>query len=333
MVTKLALIGAGSIGRVHAANIARHPDAELVAVCDPQAEVGSQIADEYGGDYVASVDDALAMAPNGAIIASSTASHGTVAEACIDAGVPFLCEKPLASDLTTANRIADLADRAGLTTAMAFNRRLDAGYSGIRDAILEGKIGDVETLLFTSRTASPPTVEFTRTSGGLFGEKGAHFFDLARWITGEEPVALFAMGSALINPEFAAIGEVDTAMVTMRMNNGTLCQFDFSWRAAYGQDERLEVNGSHGMLTTFQEPVERFRSHTSSGEYHRGLLPTWYERFESTYREELEHFISAIAEEKDSKLPSLREGYLAQAISDAAKQSVTEGRQIQLSWL
>ncbi len=330
MVTKLALIGAGSIGRVHAANIARHPLAELVSVCDPTAGAAAKIASEHGGEGVASVKEALAFAPDGAIIASSTASHGMVAQACIDAAVPFLCEKPLASDVETANRIADLAESAGLVAATAFNRRLDAGYSGIRQAVHGGKIGQVEALLFTSRTASPPTVEFTRTSGGLFGEKGAHFFDLARWITGEDPAELFAMGSAQINPEFATIGEVDTAMVTIRMPSGTLCQFDFSWRAAYGQDERLEVNGSLGMLTTFQEPVERFRSHTREGEFQGGLLPTWYERFAPTYAEELDRFIAAISSGHISTLPSLRDGCKAQAISDAARESAATGRMIRM---
>jgi len=264
------------------------------------------------------------------IIASSTASHGDVATACIGAGKPFLCEKPLARDLDTARQIAAQANEAGIVAATAFNRRFDAGYSGIRDAVQAGQIGKVETLSITSRTASPPTVEFTRTSGGLFGEKGAHFYDLARWITGENPTELFAMGSALVNPDFASIGEVDTALITMRMPSGALCQFDFSWRAAYGQDERLEANGSGGMLRTFQQPVGQFRRNTADGEIQDGLMPTWYQRFAPTYATELDVFLSAIESGDASALPSLDDGCHAQMIADCAKESVATGRPVQL---
>ncbi len=331
MALRLALIGAGSIGHVHAPNIAAHPRAEMLAICDARFDAAAKLATTHGGNPVTTVKEALALEPDGAIIASSTASHGLIAQACIEAGIPFLCEKPLASDLATARQMAEQAADLNLCAATAFNRRFDKGYRGIRDAIHAGDIGNVETLVFTSRTANPPTVEFTRTSGGLFGEKGAHFFDLARWITGEEPVELFAMGSALINPDFVQIGEVDTAMVTMRMPSGALCQFDFSWRAAYGQDERLEVNGSGGMLTTFQEPVDRFRRHSAQGAFQGGLLPTWFQRFAPTYETELDLFISAVESGERSGLPTLDDGCQAQAISDSAKESVATGRLVRLN--
>lgn len=331
MTTRIALIGAGSIGRVHARNIKAHPGAELATVCDLNPQTAGALCAEYGGTASNSIQEALEFDPDGVIIASSTASHGEVAMACIDSSRPFLCEKPLASDLQTARQIATQADAAGIVAAIAFNRRFDAGYSGIREAILAGDIGQVEALLITSRTASPPSVEFTRTSGGLFGEKGAHFYDLARWITGENPIELFAMGSALINPEFAEIGEVDTAMISMRMPSGALCQFDFSWRAAYGQDERLEVNGSRGMVSTFQEPVGRYRRNTADGESQEGLMPTWYQRFAPTYQKELELFVAAIRTGDSYALPSLSDGCEAQMITDAARQSVATGKPIQLS--
>ena len=327
---RIAVIGAGAIGRVHARNVAAHPDATLAVVCDRNPGAAEALATEFGSSAVRSVEEALRRDPDGAIIASSTASHGEVAAACIAAGVPFLCEKPLASDRKTGSRIVASARRAGLVAATAFNRRFDAGYAGIKAAVSAGEIGRVEAVLMTSRTAAPPSVEFTRTSGGLFGEKGAHFYDLARWITGEHPVELFAMGSALVNPSFADIGEVDTAMVTMRMPSGALCQFDFSWRAAYGQDERIEVNGSLGMLQTTQEPVGRFLRSKATGQSRDGLMPTWYERFAPTYADELHAFLGAIRSGDASGLPSLEDGLAAQQIADAARESVRNARPVLL---
>ncbi len=323
---KIALVGAGAIGRIHAANVAAHPEAELSIVCDTNKQAAEQLATRHGGKVVASVQAAMDAKPDGAIIASSTASHGDVAAACIAAGVPFLCEKPLAEDLETARRIATNAVSAGICAATAFNRRFDEGYSGIRDAILDGEIGQIYTLIFTSRTVLPPTIEFASTSGGLFGEKGAHFFDLARWITGEEPSGVSAVGTAIINPDYLAIGHVDTAFVTLKMRSGILCNFDFGWRAAYGQDERLEVNGENGMLQTLQKPTGRHLKFDTDGGTHGGLMPTWLERFAPTYRMELDLFLNKVRGENASNLASLDDGCRAQAISDAAKKSVFSGQ-------
>ena len=328
---RLAIIGAGAIGRIHAHNVTAHPEARLAVVCDSIPDAAESLATEFGSMAVQSVEEALGRNLDGAIIASSTASHGEVAAACIAAGVPFLCEKPLASDRCAALQIVASARQAGLVAAIAFNRRFDAGYAGIKAAVSAGEIGRVEAVLVTSRTASPPSAEFTRTSGGLFGEKGAHFYDLARWITGEHPVELFAMGSVLVNSSFADIGEVDTAMVTMRMPSGALCQFDFSWRAAYGQDERVEVNGSLGMLQTFQEPVGRFLRSKAGGQSQDGLMPTWYERFAPTYADELHAFLGAIRSGDTSCLPSLEDGLAAQQIADAARESVQFARPVRLT--
>ncbi len=328
---RLALVGAGSMGRIHARNIAAHADAELAAVCDVVAKRAEVLTASYGGRAAASIEAVLELGVDGVIIASSTASHGGVAAACTAAGTPFLCEKPLAIDLETGRRIVDEAHAAGIVAAMAFNRRFDAGYAGIKAAVDAGEIGRIETVVATSRSAVAPTAEFTRTSGGLFGEKGAHFYDLARWITGEHPVEVFAMGAALVDPAFAEVGEADTAMLTMRMPSGTLSRFDFSWRAAYGQDERFEVNGSKGMLQTPQAPVGGYIQTGAAGRMHPGKLPGWHERFAPTYAQELDLFARAIAGDETPALPRLEDGLAAQQIADAAKTSVRTGAPVKLN--
>ncbi len=322
---RISIVGAGAIGRIHAHNVARHNGARLAYICDVNPEAASALASEHGGRAVGSIGDAVGDDVDGVIIASSTASHGDVANACIAAGKPFLCEKPLASDLSTAAKIVESVRAANLVAGMAFNRRFDPQYAGIKTAVANGEIGKMECILITSRTASAPTLDFIKTSGGLFGEKGSHFYDLVRWITGEHPIELFAMGAALINPSFADVGEVDTAMTSMRLPSGTLCQFDFSWRAAYGQDERLEVCGSKGMLQTQQAPSGPFTRFAASGMTHSGLMPTWFERFEETYKVELDVFFEAIASEGRDGLPTLADGLAAQQLADMAKQSARDG--------
>ncbi|MGI9452038.1 MAG: Gfo/Idh/MocA family oxidoreductase [Geminicoccaceae bacterium] len=320
----IAVIGAGTIGKIHAANVSASDQAKLTHICDLNHEAALAVATKHGCKAERSLDWLADDAVDGVIIASATASHGDVAKACVAAKIPFLCEKPLASDQTTGLEILEAARSLGLVAGMAFNRRFDRQYAGIKTAITEGSIGDIETIQFTSRTAAAPSVQFLKTSGGLFGEKGAHFYDLARWITGEHPNEIVAMGSSLIDPDFAKAGETDTAMITIMMPSGVLCQFSFSWRAAYGQDERIEVHGSLGMLLADQAPTETFDRYSKSGRDRGGLLPTWFERFADSYKVELDHFLQAIQSGKLGQLPSLIDGLAAQQIADAAKRSVHE---------
>jgi myo-inositol 2-dehydrogenase/D-chiro-inositol 1-dehydrogenase len=327
MVT-LSLIGAGTIGAVHAANLAAHPRVRFAWVQDARPAAAAALAARYGARAARSLEEALGEGVDGAIIASSTASHGAVARACVAAGKAFLCEKPLAQDLGDARRIVEAASERGVIAAIGFNRRLDRGYAGIRAAVAAGEIGRLEALLITSRSATPPTVETVQATGGLLGEKGSHFFDLACWIAGEYPVELHAMGAALVDPGFAAIGEVDVAMITLAMPSGTLCQLDFSWRAAYGQDERLEAVGALGMLQTPQAPDAPFSRLDAGGFSQSAPLPGWLARFAPTYAEELDRFVRALEEGRAPELATLADGLAAQRLSEAARRSIREGRRV-----
>ena len=329
MVT-LALIGAGSIGSVHAANIAAHPRARLGWIYDAGHDAAAALAERHGARAARTLDKALGEGVDAAVIASSTASHGEVARACIAAGKAFLCEKPLAKDLAAAEAIVDAARAAGLVTAIGFNRRLDRGYAAIRHAVASREIGRLEAILITSRSAAPPTVQSVQATGGLLGEKGSHFYDLACWIAGEYPLELQAMGAALVDPAFAGIGEVDVAMITLAMPSGALCQLDFSWRAAYGQDERLEAVGALGMLQTSQAPDAPFSRFGAAGLTQASLLPGWLARFAPTYAEELEHFVRALETGQAPELASLEDGLAAQRLAEAAARSIRERRRIRL---
>jgi myo-inositol 2-dehydrogenase/D-chiro-inositol 1-dehydrogenase len=328
-MVSVALIGAGTIGAVHAANLAAHPRVRFNWVYDARPAAALALAEKHGARVARSLEEALEDA-DAAIIASSTASHGEVANACIAAGKAFLCEKPLAKDLGAALRIVRAAGEAGIAAAIGFNRRLDRGYAAIRDAVAGGEIGRLEAILITSRSAAPPTVQSVQATGGLLGEKGSHFYDLACWIAGESPVELHAMGSALVDPAFAAIGEVDVAMITLAMPSGALCQLDFSWRAAYGQDERLEAVGALGMLQTAQAPDAPFSRFGSAGMTQAAPLPGWLARFAPTYAEELDRFVRALEAGRAPDLPTLEDGLRAQRLAEAAARSIREGRRVRL---
>lgn len=322
-----AIIGAGWIGGIHADRLQRLPGARLKLVHDVNTDAADTLARRYSCAVAASLEDACSGA-DAVIIASSTASHEKVALSCIAAGTPFLVEKPVAHDVAAAAAIADKAERAKVPSAVGFNRRFSPLYARIRQAVADGVIGEVESLRFTVKTATPPTPDFLRTSGGLFGEFGIHFFDLARWISGAEPVEVFAAGSTLVDPAYAAIGHVDTAAVIVRMHSGVLFELDIGWRAAYGHDERLEVFGSKGVLTA-GDPVIAQPLPGEAKRDPRARLPDWFERFEETYLAELQAFMTAL-ERGIAPSPSLQDGIVAQMLADAARESVSTNAPVRL---
>lgn len=328
-MANVALVGAGSIGQIHAGNISANDRCRLAAICDADAARAKDLASRHDSQ-AATLEDCLAPNIDAVIIASSTASHGKVAEACLAAGKPFLCEKPLANDLAEGVRLASKAKEAGAICGLAFNRRFATEYRELRAAIENGAIGSVETILINSRSAAPPDPSFIRTSGGLFGEKGSHFYDLACWLTDDTPTELYACGSVLIDPGYAEVNEVDTAKVILKMQSGAQVMCDFSWRAAYGQDERVEVHGSKGMLQNVQLPEQIYRTLSNTGLHQGGRLADWRDRFAATYKAELDQFLTALETGKLGEIARLQDGLRAQCLANAAYLSVRENRVVQI---
>ncbi len=131
----------------------------------------------------------------------------------------------------------------------------------------------------------------------MIREKGAHFFDLACWLAcrlaGSDPVEVGAMGDCLIDPRFADFGDVDTAIVTLRLQNGTLATFDFGRRTTYGVDELIEVFGSDGLLLADRQPVPGAIQRAGARVSAPGLHRDWYQRFAPSYVDELAAFAEA----------------------------------------
>jgi myo-inositol 2-dehydrogenase/D-chiro-inositol 1-dehydrogenase len=234
-------------------------------------------------------------------------------------------QKPIADSLDDARRCVDQVDRAGVIAAMGFNRRLDAVHQDLHKRLAAGDIGKIEMLRLVSRSATPPAPETAAHSGGMIREKGAHFFDLACWLAGSDPVEVGAMGDCLIDPRFADFGDVDTAIVTLRLQNGALATFDFGRRTAYGVDELIEVFGSDGLLLADRQPVAGAIQRAGERVSAPGLHRDWYQRFAPTYVDELAAFAAAVRGEAKAHA-SMADGLRAQAIAEAATVALEERR-------
>ncbi|HLT91522.1 MAG TPA: inositol 2-dehydrogenase [Woeseiaceae bacterium] len=321
---RLSLFGAGRIGRIHAANAAAHPDAELRFIVDVDARAAEELARATGAQ-AADAATALAGGVDAVLVASSTDTHLPLIEAAARAGLPVLCEKPLDLDTARARRAVEVAGQAGIPLFVGFNRRYDPGFRRIKDEIAAGAIGRVEVVSITSRDPAPPPLDYVRRSGGLFRDMTIHDLDMARWLLGEEPVSVFASASTLVDPAIGAAGDVDTAVVVLRTASGALCQVTNSRRCAYGYDQRIEVFGAGGMLRADNETATRVERAGADGFLSEPALPFFLERYGEAYRRELADFLAAVAGGSPGPLATGEDGVRALVLAEAAEAARQSG--------
>jgi myo-inositol 2-dehydrogenase / D-chiro-inositol 1-dehydrogenase len=321
--------GAGRIGAIHAANIAAHPNARLNAIVETDRAAAERLAARYGA-VLRDQPEALAdPAIDVVLIASSTDSHADLVEVAARAGKAIFCEKPLDLDRRRAAACAAVAEECGVPLMVAFNRRFDPHFARLEREIRGGRIGQAEILRITSYDPAPPTIEFVRRSGGIFRDMMIHDLDMACWLLGEEPIELFATASVMVDPAIGEAGDVDTAVVTLRMKSGALCQIANTRRAVYGYDQRIEVLGSKGGISAENVVESTVVFSGAEGIVSDKPLPFFLQRYAEAYRRELDHFITAVSSGV-APLVGAKEGIRALALADAAVESARIGQAIKL---
>ncbi len=314
----VAVIGAGRIGRVHAANMAAVPGIKVVHIADALHEAAASLAAQCGASP-ASVD-AIMDAPDiaGVVIASPTPTHASLIERAAAAGKAVFCEKPIDLDTNRARECIAAVEAAGVPLLLGFNRRFDIHFAELKARLDAGEIGKVEMIQITSRDPSPPPPGYIGASGGLFRDMMIHDLDMARWLLGEEPVSVVASASCLVDPAIGAAGDVDSAVVTLRTASGRLCTISNSRRAVYGYDQRLEVHGATGLLSAGNVRENSVRCATVGGESTAPLQNFFIERYREAYRREAEHF-AAVLRGEVAPLVTGVDGVRALELADAAQ--------------
>jgi myo-inositol 2-dehydrogenase / D-chiro-inositol 1-dehydrogenase len=326
----IALMGAGRMARVHAKAISA-AGAKLVTVYDVAASAAEALAAETGASVARSAQEAFDRPDVAAVlVATSSDTHVELIGQAVQAGKAVMCEKPLAPNLSEAQRCVDaLGEQAG-KVFLAFNRRFDPGHAAVKQAIEAGEIGALEQLTITSRDPFPPPFEYIPKSGGLFRDMMIHDFDMARWMLGEEPVSVFSRGSCLVDPQIGALGDVDTACVSLVTPSGKQAVILNSRRTAYGFDQRVEAFGSAGMVISDNPRatgLKRF-SGTSFGAPDR-FRAFFMERYGESYLLEIEAFVGGLAQGTPAPVNAL-DGLRAVYLAEAAGASLRLGKAVEL---
>jgi len=329
---KLGIIGAGRIGKVHAASISQQIDqAEVIAVADPDINEAEQLAEKLGIPKVSA--DPMEILQNAdidaVVICSPTDTHTNFIELAAGQKKHIFCEKPIDLDLDKIKNVLETVNSAGIQMMVGFNRRFDPNFAKIKALVLEGKIGDPQILKITSRDPGPPPPHYIKSSGGLFLDMAIHDFDMARFIVHDEVVEVYSKGAVMIDDEIGKLGDIDTAITTLQFKNGAMGVIDNSRKAVYGYDQRLEIFGSKGMAKIDNNLPENHELFDRQGSHKSLPLNFFMERYTESYYREMLEFIAAITK-GDPLSVSGNDGLLSVAIGLAAKRSVEEKRPVQM---
>lgn len=329
---RIGIIGAGRIGRIHAENLDRLAEAEVIAISDPYADDSLRSwASGLGIGLVTARSEEVLHHPaiDAVLICSPTDTHVPLIKMAAAAGKHIFCEKPVSLSIAQTAEALEAVKLAGVTLQVGFNRRFDRNFRRARELVLSGEIGQPHLVKITSRDPAPPSPEYIRTSGGIFMDMTIHDFDMARYLTGSEAVEIHAYGSVLVDPVFGECDDVDTAIVSIRFENGALGVIDNSRQAVYGYDQRIEVFGSGGSVAIANDYPNTAEVHTATGVKRDKPLHFFLERYTEAYIEELRQFVAAIGGRMPVPVDG-KDGYQAELMALAARHSLKLQRPVRL---
>lgn len=332
---KIGIIGAGRIGKVHLESISYHvKNATVTAIADPfMNEETEKLIRSYGVSKVTkNYKDILNDKDIDAVlVCSSTDTHAAISIEAINAGKHVFCEKPVDHSIEKIQAVADaLKEHPDIKFQVGFNRRFDHNFAAIRKAYDDGKIGEAHILKITSRDPEPPNPAYIKVSGGIFLDMTIHDFDMACFLTDSDVEELYVNSAVLVDPAIGEQGDVDTAIITMKMANGALAVIDNSRKAAYGYDQRAELFGSKGMVATSNDTVSSAVISNADGVTGEKPLFFFLERYMGSFSEEMRQFTEAVI--NDTEVPvGIHAGLQSVKIGLAARKSVEEHRPVKIS--
>ena len=331
----IGIIGAGRIGKVHTQSIVNYVrGAKVAAIADPflPPETESWARGLGIANVTKDYKDILRDESIGIVlICSSTDTHAPISLEAIAAGKHIFCEKPIDLDIGRIKQVITALEGApNLKYMVGFNRRFDHNFRAVRAAVMDGKVGKVELVKVTSRDPNPPSAEYAARSGGIFLDMTIHDFDMVRYLSGEDIAEVYVNPAVLVDPAIGEAGDVDSAVVSMKLASGALAVIDNCRRCAYGYDQRAEVFGSLGAALCGNDTGSNAQVWSGSGTAAEKPLFFFLERYMQAYATEVTEFIAAV--ENDTPVPTTAmDGLQAVRVGIAATISSKEGRPVKLS--
>lgn len=328
---RIAMLGAGRVGQVHARSIDENPEAELALVVDPIEAAASALGDRHGVAWALDPEDAFSdPSIDAVVIGTPTHTHIEMLIRAVDSDKKILLEKPIDLDLDKIDAAWAAIEPKAPFVMLGFCRRFDPSFREVRDRVAQGEIGTIRALRITSRDPEPPPAAYLDASGGMFKDMTVHDFDMARYQLGDI-IDVHAMGSDDGLVPFTEANDHAQAMVTMRAASGALCVIVNSRACSYGYDQRLEAFGDAGSLEAGNWTATTVRAHSASHTEAAGpVLNFFLERYMLAFKAELAEFIAAISQDRAPEV-GFADGRAALVLAEAANESVATGRTVSVA--
>ncbi len=309
---RVAVVGLGVMGRTHLAvldALAAERPVAVTAVADVDgAAVEAHLAAGRRG-WTAPVDLVAEADVDAVVVASPDASHAELVRACLDRGLPVLCEKPLTTSVQDSAALVELErSRGRRLVQVGFMRRYDPAFAAVADAVHAGAAGTVGTVAVVRTVHRNPVEAYAFEPSVLVRNSASHDVDLVRWVTGEEVVEVAVDATRRAGDDFAAL------LLRMRTSGGTVTTSELVYGPGCGYVVGLEVTGARGGAAT---PGERSAD--------------WTRRFDEAYRRQLTGWVDAVrAGGPDPRGASATDGLAVSRVLEAADEAWTTGRTVRL---
>lgn len=330
---RIGLLGAGRIGKLHGENLAHSvSNAQLSAVADIMmndemkawaAELG---VEKCYDDPTAIIEDENIDA---VFICTSTSAHADLIIQAAKAGKHIFCEKPIDTDLNKIQEALDAVKEAGVKLQVGFVRRFDHNHKMVRDTVASGRLGKPHIVKVTSRDPDHQSMEYIKTSGGIYMDMSIHDFDMVRYLSGSEVTEVMAYGAELSGAGYSEFADVDTTIIMMKFENGALGVIDNSRAAHYGYDQRTEVHCDKGCVQVSNDFNNTSMISTAEGV--ELAKPTWFflERYNNAFIAEAKEFMNAVLNDTETLVGGI-DGLAPVKIALAAAKSLKEGRPVKM---
>ena len=324
----IALFGVGRIGRIHGQNIHDHAQTNVYSIIDPYVAGREELSEKYGAK-IQTTEEAMSDPNVHAIcICSATNTHVNLIELAAAHGKAIFCEKPIDLDLVKVRDCLKIVEANNTTLFIAFNRRYDTHFNALKTHLNNNAIGQIESLIITSRDPAAPPAEYAKTSGGMYRDMTIHDFDMVRYLMNAEPTTITAYGSCMVDPEIGQAGDIDTSVVVLTFASGAIATINNSRRSGYGYDQRIEVHGSNGMLTAGNITKNSVKQYGDQGATEANPEYFFLQRYAGAYKNEWNHFVEVLGG-ATSLSPGI-DGERALALADAALLSLTTNKTVKL---
>ncbi len=326
---KIGLFGLGRLGSFHAKTLRELDTVSDLFLWDPRTDRCEAMASELDA-RPAQTREELFDQCDALVIASSTASHAELLGQALERNMPTYCEKPVAVSLEETRTLAEKAEASGTFVQVGFQRRFDRGFAAAADKVESGAIGDLMMLRSTSHDKEPPHADYIPLSGGIYADLMIHDCDLIRFVSGQEFVQVYVLGSNLGHTGFAEHGDVSQTLCSFELSGGTIGTMSGTRTDPRGYDNRLEIYATRDSLVAgwdARTPLKSLDADLGAdpSECYQGFL----DRYAPAYRYEIQRFTEAVTRGEES-ICTVSDAYEAQRVAVASELSRRENRPVPL---